>query len=145
MKQKFNEPLVHVPREGMGDIDCSKEPSLTRQSFTDECDINRIMERFEKTGVLPQFLGNEPSYLDVSNVVDYHEALNIVNEANSLFYGLNAFLRSRFDNDPAKLVAFISDSANYEEAVKLGLVKARPPATPPAVAAPLAPPGSGPA
>ena len=37
-----------------------------------------------------------------------------------------ADVRSKFDNDPVKFVGFLEDSQNYDEALKLGIVKPRP-------------------
>jgi phage internal scaffolding protein len=35
---------------------------------------------------------------------------------------LPAQIRSRFDNDPAKLIDFLENEQNHDEAIKLGLV-----------------------
>ena len=45
-----------------------------------------------------------------------------VTEARSIFAQLPSELRKRFHNDPAELVVFMSDSANVEEAISLGLM-----------------------
>ena len=64
----------------------------------------------------------EPMYGDYSSVSDFHAAQNLIAEATQTFDLLPASLRKRFDNDPAKLLAFLEDDSNREEAVKLGLV-----------------------
>lgn len=99
------------------------EPSMAQQSFKDECDINKIMERFGLTGELPDNV-RIPQYGDFSGIRDYHSALNAVLEADEAFMQLPAQLRARFDNDPAKFVDFCSDDSNRDEAVKLGLLSA---------------------
>lgn len=104
--------------------------SRTKQSFRDECDINRIMARYQKTGVLEFLEKREARYADVSSL-DYQEACNLVAGAQSMFHELPSALRSRFDNDPAQLLAFLDNAANLQEAIDLGLVER--PASVPAV------------
>lgn len=99
------------------------EPSMTKQADADSCDINKIMARYEKTGVLQHVALNPGFYADVSAVPDYQAALAIVESADSLFASLPASIRGRFDNDPAAYLAFVSDPANRDEMEKLGLLK----------------------
>jgi len=97
---------------------------LTHQSFKDECDINTIMGRYLKTGVLPENLTQaEAQYLDVSDV-DFQAAAELVAGAKSLFEQMPSSIRNRFDNDPAKLLAFTSDVKNRQEAAQMGLLSA---------------------
>lgn len=98
------------------------EPSLTKQSFSEDCDINVIMARFEKTGVLPSSVNDSPRYGDFSDVVDYDESLRVVMEADEAFMSLPAKVRARFQNDPSELIEFVRDPANMQEARDLGLL-----------------------
>lgn len=98
------------------------EPSLTKQSMSDECDINKIMERFEKTGILTHANDSSPRYGDFSDVVDYDESLRVVMDAEESFMSLPAKVRARFQNDPSELIEFVRDPANLNEAISLGLV-----------------------
>lgn len=100
-------------------------PSLTKQSFKEECDINVILRRFEKTGQLPDLIKQNPTYGDFSDVASYHEALNIVHLASEQFDNLSSRVRERFGNDPAKFLEFANDPKNSEEMVKLGLAVER--------------------
>lgn len=99
------------------------EPSLTKQSFSDECDINVIMARFEKTGVLTSENAQSPRYGDFSDVIDYDESLRVVMEAEEAFMALPAKVRARFQNDPSEIIEFVRDPANLQEAVSLGLIE----------------------
>lgn len=94
-------------------VDCSVEPSLTRQEYADECDINKLMAQYEKTGLLPGNMNlNPPRYLDVSDVPDLPTALNMLNEATSAFMSLPATVRRDFDNDPVKFIQFAENPEN---------------------------------
>lgn len=95
-------------------------PSLTQQSFAEDADINTIVERFGLTGQLPEAL--PPQYGDFSGVVDFQTAMNAVRVAGEGFMTLPAQLRARFENDPSRLISFLEDPGNRDEAISLGLV-----------------------
>lgn len=116
------------------------DPTLTQQSFVEESDINYIAERYGLTGELPQVL-QLPKYGDFTEVFDFQSANNAVIEANRQFLTLPAKMRSRFDNDPQKLLSFLEDVNNRDEAIYLGLIPK--PVTEP-VQAPQAPLAPGP-
>lgn len=104
--------------------------SLTVQSEKDNCDINKLISKYKRTGQLPPVLKTNGQYGDFSRVGDFHSAMNSVVSAQNAFLSLPAKLRQRFANDPAQLLQFLSVKDNYDEAVKLGLAKPRP-ASPP--------------
>lgn len=97
-------------------------PGLTKQSHRDECDINVIMKRYEKSGVMPDFGGREGRYLDCTGI-EFREAMDILAKGKSVFHELPAHVRARFENDPAKMLDFVHDEANREEALAMGLLK----------------------
>lgn len=102
-------------------------PSLTHQSMKKECDINGIMARFEKTGILEHRNRFEGSYGDFTQTPnDYHESMNAVIAANDMFMTLPAKIRKRFQNDPGAYLDFVTDPDNIDEMVKLGLATKRP-------------------
>lgn len=118
-------------------IDFAGEKSLTRQSEAKDCDINVIMARFEKTGMLPQ-TARDALYLDVSAMPDYRQTMDQINTARDYFMSLPAMLRSKFNNDPATFLDFMSDDNNRQQAIELGLLPE--PESIEAPPAPLAPP-----
>lgn len=99
----------------------NKEPSLTQQHMSAECDINNIMKRYNQTGYL-NASSRMPSYGDFTSAGDYQESLNLVIQANDAFNALSADVRKQFKNDPSLFMSFMSDDANYDKAVELGLV-----------------------
>lgn len=94
--------------------------SLTVQSFAEEADINVIMDRYGVTGQMP-LNPKTPMYGDFTEVTDYQTSMNAIVKAQRDFMELPAKLRSRFDNNPQKLLEFMEDEDNLDEAVKLGL------------------------
>lgn len=99
------------------------EPTLTKQSFKDESDVNKIVAKYKKTGD-PSLLMKRTShvYADVSDVPSYQDALEVVRQAEETFMALPSAVRSRFNNNPAELLDFISKKENIEEGIKLGLL-----------------------
>lgn len=121
------------------------ERGLEKQSFKDECDINNIMRRFQNTGVIDH-LSQRPAMYGEIPELDFAGAMGIVVEARERFQALPAVVRDRFDNDPAKLLAFVQNPDNRDEAIKLGIVEPRQgTATPPAAPPPVSPTGAPPA
>jgi len=106
------------------------DPSLTQQQFRDESDINNIVDRFMKTGHLPDPV-SMPQYVDYEGVFDFQSAMNVVRQADENFMRMDAKVRSRFHNSPQEFLEFFADPANSEEAVRLGLAVAQPKESPP--------------
>lgn len=98
------------------------EPSLTQQHFEAECDINNIVKKYDRTGELSHLNRRRGVYADFSDIPDYAESLDRINRAQEAFLTLDAKIRQRFSNDPQKLINFLSDERNREEALSLGLI-----------------------
>jgi len=127
--------------------------SRTKQSATDDTDINLIFARFQETGQLTHISNELMVYRDASlDPKNLHEALNIVAEAHSLFEELPAAIRHRLGHDVGNFLPFIDDPENLDECIELGLLpketktvpKAHEPKEePPTVDPPPAPPQGG--
>lgn len=103
-----------------------KDESLTQQQFLAESDINYIADTFMRTGMAPTVL-DLPESGDFEGLFDFQSAMNLIKHAKEEFMKLPAKIRSRFDNDPQKLLDFVYDDANRVEAEALGLVQKRNP------------------
>ena len=99
--------------------------SITQQNFKKEQDINTIMKRYIKTGILgdPLSIRNaNPKFGNFDNVADFHTQMNRLTELQTEFNELNSEVRNRFNNDPAELVEFLADPKNEDEARELGFL-----------------------
>lgn len=108
----------------VGVVTC-KEKTRTQQNLVNETDINKIVARAVKTGILGDpaaISARQAIFGDFSQVGSYHDALNKVLSAQSAFIELPVDVRNRFGNDPGKLMEFLADPANVEEAIELGLM-----------------------
>jgi phage internal scaffolding protein len=99
------------------------DQGVTKQSHKDECDVNQILARYERTGVVTHLAKGIPQFADVSQIGDYHSALEQVRQADEFFMGLPAKVRSAFDNDPALLLDAVHDPAQRDKLEKLGLLE----------------------
>lgn len=111
-------------------------PSLCRQEFAAECDINEIMRRYEVTGILPND-GREPQYVDFTALPrDLMSTMEILNDAEAAFMTLPARVRREFDNDPISFVAFAGDPENLDQMREWGLAPKPEPTVSPVPPAP---------
>lgn len=110
----------HEPRKYASS---NNEESLTQQQFKEECDVNNILAKYRKTGMVSHLAKHQGDFGDFSGIEDYQSALDKTMRAQESFMALPSELRSKFQNDPAQLIAFINDPANDAESVKFGLIK----------------------
>lgn len=115
----YNYDVDAVSRETAVEFD--PDESVTQQQFREEVDINTIVKRFGLTGQLPNGV-NMPLSGEFTGVTDFHEAMNVVRQAEEAFAMLAPEVRERFGNDPGKVVAFLEDVGNRDEAIKLGMI-----------------------
>lgn len=105
-------------------LSCPEE-TRTHQEFKEECDINTIIDRF---GIGNEFTPPDKwiTSIDISDAPnDYQTIMNQLNEAKDQFMRIPAKVRAQFDNDPAQFMAFVEDSRNAEEMIRLGLAVQR--------------------
>lgn len=129
-------------------VDCSNALNHTKQSFKESSDINNIMSKYLRTGVIDSTNRAVATYGDIP-AIDFRQAMEVVVLAEAAFAELPSGARARFDNDPAKFLEFAENPDNLDEAVRLGLTDA-PPASPapeapgPTSVEPLTPPPAPP-
>lgn len=132
--------VIVVRADGSRDVSfiCEGE-SLTKQSEAPACDINRIMAKYEKSGIITHLNENPGFFADVSSMPDYMGALAIVDKASAVFAALPAELRARFENNPALYLEFATNPANREEMITLGMINPPPPPVGPVPPIPVVP------
>lgn len=121
------------------------QPSLAQQHFRDESDVNYIVNRYLQTGVMENVSSNPPVYGDISTFdadFDLRRAYEAVGAAEDGFMQLPSDIRKKLDNDPSKLVLWLSDESNRADAIKYGLFNAPEPAPKPEQAEPTPAPSA---
>lgn len=91
-----------------------------QQQFREECDINSIMKKYQKTGAIAHTNAHEASYGFASSL-DYQDSINLVMKADQMFKDLPSSLRKKFGNDPENYLDFVQDPGNINEMIDLGL------------------------
>nr|QJB18981.1 MAG: internal scaffolding protein [Microvirus sp.] len=95
---------------------------FTKQSFKDECDINTIMSRYQSTGVLPDLEQAAPQYLDATGF-DFQASMDYIANAHTLFHELPSSVRTKFGNNTASFMEFVSNPNNRSEMASMGLLR----------------------
>lgn len=103
-------------------------PSMTKQEFQHECDINNVIKSFKPAQMLAMMQQNlnAGNYTDLPDSYDFQEALHLVKDAEKQFLTVPARVRDRFGQDPAQFLAFLNDPRNLDEARTLGLAHPAP-------------------
>lgn len=131
---QYNYPHLFKTAYGLKSRESMSFPATgfgrTKQAFAAECDINNIMARYQRTGVIDFAQKNAAQYGDCTGI-EFQAGMETVRKAQELFDALPSKLRSRFQNEPAQFLEFVQNPENAEEARELGLVNPKPPeATP---------------
>lgn len=110
-----HEPLLFLDADG----ECL--PTLTKQSFKHECDINHIVKKYDKTGIITHVNKAIAQYGDFTQENEYQEALDLIKTSNHNFMQIPSEIRGRFDNNAGKFLEFATNPDNLDEMVNLGL------------------------
>ena len=94
----------HSRRKLVASIDLDEKgnpmPSMTDQDQNLDTDINVIVARYRKTGVLPEIKTSTAlQYFDTTQVPSFQDAQNRLANAKTMFEQLPAQLRFYMDND----------------------------------------------
>lgn len=118
-KMKFNTAYgdrVRVTADPVGE-------SLTQQHFKKETDIVEIIKKHDRTGIIEHVARGVAQYGDYSEVNEYREALDMVNNANASFMELPAEIRAMFGNDAGEFFEFATNPENETKMQELGLAE----------------------
>lgn len=88
-------------------------PGLTEQHHARACDINTIMAKYVKTGVIEHIKRYEPTFGDVSET-DFSKSMQVVAQVCSEFEELPAFARDHYGT-PEKYLEAVSSPEGLEE------------------------------
>lgn len=78
---------------------------MTEQSHKAACDINNIMARYTRTGVMEHVREFEPVYSE-QTPDDYHTSMNVVADAKTMFEELPSKMRRHFGDDVSAFLEF---------------------------------------
>lgn len=96
--------------------------TMTEQQWKDTCDVNKIIRKYDKTGLIVHVSKFNAEFGDVSGL-DFKASVDKIVKIRQEFDAMPSEIRKRFKNDPGEMLAFMSDSNNREEAIKIGLIR----------------------
>lgn len=125
--------LEKVEKEGVVDMRawCSrpgrrgsdgKPVYFTQQNHKKECDVNLIIAKYDKTGLIQHVQKLEGRYGDVTGV-DFRKAQDLYINAQRMFENLPVHIKKRFRQNAGDFLEFMENPDNREEAIQLGLIK----------------------
>jgi len=127
MATKIRKPYDTSPRF---QIDCSKG-GKTQQHFKQECDLNFILRKYQKTGLIDHVNKHQGDYSDLTDSVTFTEAMHVIQDAAQSFETLPSSIRKQFKNNPQEFLDFVSDNSNADALVEMGLAYPKPPLSQP--------------
>ncbi len=86
----------------------------TQQCHKDECDIEKIMSRFQRTGTISHVNKYQGVYADYSEY-DFAEQTRRLNAGIEVFDALPGEVRREFNQDPQAFFNFVNDPANKDD------------------------------
>lgn len=117
MSRQNTKPLERlVPRTA---VDCS-QGGMTKSEFKADCDVNLIMKKYVRNGVIDHVANVEAIYGDF-DYANYHEFMNQAIAAEEAFLELPAKARKYFENDPANFLQYMNDNPDADLLRELGL------------------------
>lgn len=143
VRSKFSQRVAVITDTG--------DVQRTQQHFKDQCDVNKIMARYNKTGIISHVNRAQAKYGDFTMLGDFVENADKVVRAQQAFDQLPSELRKEFDNDYTKFFASIGKPEYRDKMAKWGILKlqekpAAEPAQPePPVTEPVTEPATPPA
>ncbi len=90
------------------------EDGRTKQCYKDECDIDKIMSRFNVTGTISHLAKYGGIYADFSDF-DFHKQNNMLTKGREIFDALPAELRREFGQSASNFFAYVNDPANLDK------------------------------
>lgn len=91
----------------------------TKQAFKDQCDINKILKKAQRTGSLSHALKYPEAVYGEFSGVDLLGAYGQIERANEIFADLPSEVRNEFDNNALAFVDFASKPENIGRLAEL--------------------------
>ncbi len=109
---------AYFAKHGKPEVRKYKLHGRTKQSQRHECDINKLLERYQRDaslGHLEKYGGQYGNYADY----DFENHVTKIAEMNTIFEQLPAEVKKDFGQKPDKFFEFVTDPANAERLPEL--------------------------
>lgn len=99
--------------------------SRTQQHLHEQTKMSSILARYDRTGQFNHVNVSPGMYGDFTQYQDLRSNIEKVRSAQAQFDQIPAQIRNKFDNDPTRLVEYLSNPSNLDEAESLGFLVRR--------------------
>lgn len=106
-------------------VTINNEVTMTKQSLAANLDVNNIIKRYTKTGILLNAQNLEAVYGEITSM-DLREALEKVSKADEMFSQVPSKIRAQFDNDAGAFIDFATNPANIAQMREWGFANPEP-------------------
>lgn len=91
----------------------------TKQAFKDQCDINKILRKWQKTGTISHLAKYQPIYGDFSDIDDLLTAQARLKQGQAIFDQLPGEIKREFGQSAAAFFKFVNNPANADNLHKV--------------------------
>lgn len=121
MTESIRDILFTPTPTGFRGIHPTGQPSMAKQEFKDQCDINLIVKRYAQRGLFDHVSPITPTYGDASQVMDLQQAMDLVDRVKAEFDELPAEVRRAALNDPMELRDMLTTEAGVRQLQAAGM------------------------
>ncbi len=97
----------------LGTVQPKYKDGRVKQSFKDETDINKILQRAQKTGTISHLNKHRGQYADFSNF-DFFEATLMLTKGREIFDDLPSEIRNEFGQSQSAFFNYVNDPVNKD-------------------------------
>lgn len=100
----------------------SEMESKVQEQFSDACQTDTIIRKYNTLGVNPFIAAGGSQYLDTTEIPSFVAAQNAQVRVKEYFEGLPSDIRLEFNNDPMQFAEVVSDPRNAEYLREIGVL-----------------------
>jgi len=101
--------------------------SITQSEFARESDINYLVEKHVRAGI-PFPTSGLDQFADVSDVVDFQAAHEVISKAREAWYSLDPKVRRFYGDKPENFLQALQDPSQHDDLINLKVIKRPEPA-----------------
>jgi len=100
----------------------NNEPDMAQQQYKDSTDVNTIMNKYEKTGVVTHLAKSQGYFKELGEPEDLLDAKMRLIKAERAFDALPAEIRAQCDHNPANFLTMLKDPTKKELLTQYGIL-----------------------
>lgn len=109
---------LYYMQNGKPEVRKYNKHGKTKQSYKDQCDINKLLERGAREGGLSHLQRHGARYADFADI-NWDSLQEQLAEGQQIFNELPAELKREFNQSPGEFFTYVTDPANAERLPEL--------------------------